>query len=71
MPNMTIQYKKYGDLLKMCMERQYSTYTMEQLGLIARTTSDGNQAIDKMMEFCKEAKTEKELFQKVQKLISK
>lgn len=55
----------------MCMERQYSVFTMEQLGLIARTAKDGNQTLDKMMEICRETKTEKELLQAAQKLIDK
>ena len=64
---MAIHYRKYGDLLIMCMERHYSTFTMEQLGLIARTTNNGNQVIDKMIALCKESKTEKEFLQEVQK----
>ena len=66
---MAIDYKKYGNLLKMCMERKYTTFTMEQLGLIAKVANDGNQALEKMIEICKETKTEKELLQKAQKLI--
>lgn len=52
-----------------CMEKGYSTFTMEQLGLIAKVAKDGNQALEKMIEICKETKTEKELLQKAQKLI--
>ncbi|MBR3885456.1 MAG: hypothetical protein IKJ33_03220 [Clostridia bacterium] len=48
---MNIQYKKLGDLLKVCMAKKYSTFTMEQAGLIARANKNGNRAIDKMMEF--------------------
>lgn len=66
---MAIDYKKYGNLLIMCMERKYSTFTMEQLGLIARASKDGNIALEKMIEYCKETKTEKELLQKSQRLI--
>lgn len=66
---MAIQYKKFEDLLKICMEKKYSTFTMEQVGLIARTTNDGNKAVDKMISLCKDSKTEKQFLQEAQKLI--
>ena len=66
---MNIQYKKLGDLLKVCMAKKYSAFTMEQAGLIARGNKNGNRAIDKMMEFCQESKTEKEFLTKAQTLL--
>ena len=69
--HMAIQYKKYGQLLIMCMERKYSTFTMEQLGLLARVSADGNEALDKMIKFCEESNNETELLKKAQEEILK